>query len=149
LRPLSGTSEWLGPERGAASDGRLWRFRPTVERGVRVRAGARLGVLEGAGPVEYRIVVPPGAAGVVDEIATASEMRADSVVATVSGFEIRLAQDWPIRLPRPGRRLGADAPLHTGQRALDLLFPLAKGATAAVPGGFGTGKTVLLQQIAK
>jgi V/A-type H+-transporting ATPase subunit A len=127
----------------------VWSFRPAVERGVRVEAGTRLGVLDDAGPVEHRVLVPPGVAGVVEDIADASELPADSVVATIDGVEVRLTQDWPIRLPRPGRRLDADAPLHTGQRALDLLFPLAKGTTAAVPGGFGTGKTVLLQQIAK
>jgi V/A-type H+-transporting ATPase subunit A len=149
LRPLSGASEWLDPGREPAVDGRLWSFRPTVERGVRVEAGTPLGVLDSAGPVEHRVLVPPGAAGIVEDVADYSELHADSVVATIDGVEVRLTQDWPIRLPHPGSRLDADAPLHTGQRALDLLFPLAKGTTAAVPGGFGTGKTVLLQQIAK
>ena len=149
LRPLSGAPEWLGPDRAPAVDGRRWRFRPLVDRGARVEPGTRLGILVDAGPVEHRIVVPPGVAGVVETVAEESVLPADAVVATVGGVEVGLTQDWPVRLPRPGRRLDADTPLHTGQRALDLLFPLAAGTTAAVPGGFGTGKTVLLQQIAK
>jgi ATP synthase alpha/beta subunit-like protein len=86
----------------------------------------------------------------------ATPVLAAAMVLSVDAWRVRAALESAARggpapevLPRPGRRLGADAPLHTGQRALDLLFPLAKGATAAVPGGFGTGKTVLLQQIAK
>ena len=71
-------------------------------------------------------------------------------IARIAGRDVRLAQPWPLRRPRPsGLRLDASVPLSTGQRALDLLFPVARGSTAAVPGGFGTGKTVLLQQIAK
>lgn len=149
LRPLSGAGDWLGRDRAAAADGRLWRFRPAVERGVRVRAGALLGVIVDAGPIEHRVLVPPGVSGTVEAVAEPSELGPDSVAATVGGTPVRLTGSWPIRLPRPGERLDADTPLHTGQRALDLLFPLAKGTTAAVPGGFGTGKTVLLQQIAK
>ncbi|WP_344658053.1 V-type ATP synthase subunit A [Catenulispora subtropica] len=151
LRPLSGAAEWLGPRRARADAGsdRRWRFQPVAERGARVEAGARLGVVTGAGPVEHWILVPPGAAGIVEHIASASDLAADAVAAVVGGTEVRLTREWPIRRPRPGHRVDADTVLHTGQRALDLLFPLAKGTTAAVPGGFGTGKTVLLQQIAK
>ena len=72
------------------------------------------------------------------------------MIAVVSGVAVRLACDWPVRWPRPyRRRLDGTAPLLTGQRAVDLLFPVTKGGATAVPGGFGTGKTVLLQQIAK
>jgi V/A-type H+-transporting ATPase subunit A len=86
----------------------------------------------------------------VEWIAPAGDYPADAIVAGIGGESVSLTTDWPIRSPRPfARRLDALDPLHTGQRALDLLFPLAKGGTAAVPGGFGTGKTVLLQQIAK
>ena len=149
LRPLSGAGDWLEPGGGPVADGRTWSFRPSVERGIRVEPGERLGIIDDAGPVEHRVLVPPGVAGIVEDIAESSDLPADSVVATVGGALVRLTEQWPIRRARPGRRLDADTPLHTGQRALDLLFPLAKGTTAAVPGGFGTGKTVLLQQIAK
>ena len=74
----------------------------------------------------------------------------DAVVATVGGVDVALTTIWPVRRPRPFReRLNAAEALHTGQRVLDLLYPVARGSSAAVPGGFGTGKTVLLQQIAK
>ncbi|HSK27035.1 MAG TPA: V-type ATP synthase subunit A, partial [Jiangellales bacterium] len=74
----------------------------------------------------------------------------DAAVAEVAGRPVRLAQSWPVRRPRPVReRLDASSALVTGQRVLDLLYPVALGSTAAVPGGFGTGKTVLLQQVAK
>lgn len=149
LRSLSGGAEWLDAGRAAVADGRSWRFRPTVTPGVHVEPGDRLGVLVDAGPVEHRVLVPPGTARIVEDVAEEADLSGDDVVATVGGTVVRLVQEWPIRLPRPGRRVDADTVLHTGQRALDLLFPLAKGATAAVPGGFGTGKTMLLQQIAK
>ena len=98
------------------------------------------------------MLVPPGASGAVDWIAPGGRVhRAPSRSARVGGREVRLAHRWPVRRPRPyGQRLRGDAcRCITGQRVLDLLFPVARGSTAAVPGGFGTGKTVLLQQIAK
>ena len=149
LRPWTDASVGWGPERGTPRYVRLWPFRPVVEPGDVVEGGMPVGVLAGPGPVEHRVMVPPGVAGTVEDVAGPSDLSADSVVATVSGTDVRLTELWPIRRPRPGRRLDADTPLHTGQRALDLLFPVARGGTAAVPGGFGTGKTMLLQQIAK
>ncbi len=94
--------------------------------------------------------VPPGVAGTIDWIAPAGELTVEDTVARIGDATIALAHYWPVRLARPAReRLRADVPLLTGQRALDLFFPIARGSSAAVPGGFGTGKTVLLQQIAK
>ncbi|KAE8762207.1 V-type ATP synthase subunit A, partial [Georgenia thermotolerans] len=85
----------------------------------------------------------------VTELA-AGPVGAAARVAVVGGTPVPLTTTWPVRRPRPyAQRLGAAAGLHTGQRVLDLLFPVARGSSAAVPGGFGTGKTVLLQQIAK
>ncbi len=151
LRPLDGAPAWLRP--GVARDGAgaaSWQFVPQAQRGQRVVAGEAVGTVAGPGPVAYRILVPPGIAGTVEQIAAAGEYAADATVATVDGAAVPLTTRWPVRVPRPYReRVAADAPLHTGQRALDLLFPIAKGSTAAVPGGFGTGKTMLLQQIAK
>jgi V/A-type H+-transporting ATPase subunit A len=96
------------------------------------------------------LLVPPGCAGTVDEIAGAGDYPADAVVATVAGTPVRLTGSWPVRRPRPYReRHGTVEGLQTGQRVLDLLYPVARGSTVGVPGGFGTGKTVLLQQIAK
>ena len=89
-------------------------------------------------------------AGRIAWVAPAGDVAADAAIARIGDREITLTQWWPVRTPRPfRRRLDALAPLSTGQRVVDLLFPVAKGDTAAVPGGFGTGKTMLLQQILK
>ena len=94
--------------------------------------------------------MPPGVEGVLDWIAPRGDYDVETPIARSGGAEISLLQRWPVRQPRPhGGRLDADVPLITGQRVLDLLYPVARGSTAAVPGGFGTGKTMLLQQIAK
>lgn len=94
--------------------------------------------------------MPHGLAGQVDSVRPAGDYLATEPVAVVAGHEITMSSRWPVRRPRPcAERLDDIAPLITGQRAVDLLFPVPKGGTAAVPGGFGTGKTVLLQQIAK
>ena len=103
-----------------------------------------------AGAIRCRtVLVPPGAVGRSTRSRPPGRTRADAV-ATVHGQDVPLSWRWPVRAPRPYRaRLDAAEPLHTGQRVVDLLFPVARGGTAAVPGGFGTGKTMLLQQIAK
>lgn len=127
---------------------RAWPFTPRVAEGAQAAAGAVLGDV-GAG-VGLRILVPPDLSGEVTRVVDAGAYPADAVLAVVGGREVRMAQAWPVRRPRPvARRLPADVPLTTGQRAVDLLFPVARGSTVAVPGGFGTGKTMLLQQIAK
>jgi V/A-type H+-transporting ATPase subunit A len=153
LRPLSGAGDWLTPGALTESDragGRRWAFTPQAEAGDEVGQGQVLGSLGERGPIPTRVLVPPGCSGRLQRIASAGEYSGDAVVAEIDGTEVRVAADWPVRRPRPVRdRLDADRPLHTGQRAIDLLFPIARGSTVAVPGGFGTGKTVLLQQIAK
>jgi V/A-type H+-transporting ATPase subunit A len=94
--------------------------------------------------------VPPDRSGRVEWVAEAGLYRGDVPVARVSGEPVALSTSWPVRRPRPYReRVDSVEGLHTGQRVLDLLYPVARGSRAAVPGGFGTGKTVLLQQIAK
>ncbi|WP_459736151.1 V-type ATP synthase subunit A [Streptomyces sp. E-15] len=150
LRPLAGVGDLLtagGPTTGEP-DRRIRPFRPCVAEGARVGAGDVLGEI-GAG-VPLRLLVPPDVWGEVSWVAAAGDHPSDVVLAVVGGREVRMEQSWPVRRPRPvARRLPADAPLNTGQRAVDLLFPVARGSTVAVPGGFGTGKTMLLQQIAK
>ncbi|HEU4896241.1 MAG TPA: V-type ATP synthase subunit A [Actinomycetota bacterium] len=150
LRPLAGAGTWLTPAaRRAAADGRRWRFTPVVAAGSAVAAGTPLGSVA-AGSVAYHVLVPPGLHGRVDAIRSAGAYPAGIAVATVAGRDVAMAARWPVRRPRPYReRLDAAVPLLTGQRVLDALLPVSLGGTAAVPGGFGTGKTVLLQQIAK
>ena len=152
LRRLSEGLETIAP--GMRSDtlpeDTRWPFSPAVEAGSAVRPGMLLGRLPETEAVEFRLLVPLGVTGTVDWIAEAGDVTVDEPVARVGGAALTLAQTWPVRLPRPVtvRRRGG-RPLTTGQRAIDLLYPVAEGSSAAVPGGFGTGKTVLLQQIAK
>ncbi|MGH8866429.1 MAG: V-type ATP synthase subunit A [Actinomycetes bacterium] len=163
LRPLSGASTWLAP--GAVrevANARRWDFTPAeglsgespgdekASERARVREGEVLGSVDDGGPLAVRVLVPPGVSGPVENLAPPGTYEGDAVVATVGGVPVSLTATWPVRRPRPYRdRLDAAEGLHTGQRVLDLLYPVARGSTAAVPGGFGTGKTVLLQQVAK
>jgi V/A-type H+-transporting ATPase subunit A len=153
LRPLSVAGDWLTPGVLGATGGhrgQTWEFTPGAEADDEVGEGQVLGSVRERGQVSSRVLVPPGCGGRLRRIAPAGAYGSDDVVADIDGTEVRLTSDWPVRRPRPVRgRLDANRPLHTGQRAIDLLFPIARGSTVAVPGGFGTGKTVLLQQIAK
>jgi V/A-type H+-transporting ATPase subunit A len=138
-----GTAHRLG-------DGRRWRFAPAMRVGDQVNAGAVLGTVTETAAIEHRVLAPSGAGGELKWIAEAGEYPLATVIARIGEVELGLSQRWPVRLPRPAaERLPFAEPLVTGQRVLDLLFPVARGSTAVIPGGFGTGKTVALQQIAK
>jgi len=127
-----------------------WRFVPADGLAGELRPGDLLGTVRTGSPIEHRVLVPPGVAGAVTMHAGDGDLGPDDAVATVGSTSVGLFEHWPVRTPRPVRaRLDDVEPLTTGQRALDLLFPIARGSSAAVPGGFGTGKTVLLQQLAK
>ncbi|WP_331767959.1 V-type ATP synthase subunit A [Embleya sp. NBC_00896] len=151
LRPLGDVGVWLAPGRtGDGRNDRSWAFSPSVADGESVAAGEPVGEVLTAGSVAVRVLAPPGTSGPVTRIVPPGSYTGAQIVAEVAGTAIRIDTAWPIRRPRPiqeRRRLGE--PLTTGQRAIDLLFPIARGGTVAVPGGFGTGKTMLLQQIAK
>lgn len=151
LRSLRGAPSWLEP--GCVfgtGTGREYEFTPEVTAGSVIGEGESLGSAATAGGTGYRVLVPPGHGGTVQKIREAGPTGGDAVIATVSGADVRLTSTWPVRVPRPYReRLPPGAPLFTGQRVVDMLFPVVKGGCCAVPGGFGTGKTVLLQQITK
>jgi V/A-type H+-transporting ATPase subunit A len=152
LRRLSGAGELLldGGIGTTLDHERRWQFTPAVSAGEVVETGAVLGDVPETAAIAFRATAPPGVHGTVEWVAGPGEVTVDEPVARIAGAEVKLSHRWPVRLPRPvHERLRADVPLHTGQRALDILFPIARGSSAAVPGGFGTGKTVLLQQIAK
>ena len=155
MRPLSSAPLWLTPDRAGSTEdpatlARSWTFIPAALAGAIVSPGDVLGTVPGAGAVEYRVLVPFGVCGEVTWLAPQSQVHVLDLVARVGDHDVQLAQRWPVRRPRPFRsRITEVIPLHTGQRVLDLMYPLARGAAAAVPGGFGTGKTLLLQQIAK
>src|SRR5271157_4347934 len=150
LRPLHTAPTWLTPGHDNEIDHSTWHFEPSTTIGAELTAGTVLGVVPRTGSVPHRVQVPAGISGTLDWIAAAGDYAADEAIATVGGQPVAIAAQWPVRQPRPYRRRRDDAvALTTGQRVVDLLFPIARGSTAAVPGGFGTGKTVLLQQIAK
>ena len=131
-----------------------WHFKPRVKPGDRVVEGDIVGVVRESKVVEHRVLVPVGINGVVENIEE-GEFRVDEPIAEIrlpNGVkrEIKLMQTWPVRIPRPYKeRLPLAQPLFTGQRVIDTFFPIAKGGTAAIPGGFGTGKTITLHSIAK
>ena len=128
-----------------------WRFTPSVSAGDEVGPGDVLGTVPETNAIEHRILVPPGVSGTVERIAEAGDYTVEEAIATLSGGqELTMRQFWPVKRPRPcAGKLPSDRPFLTGQRVLDCLFPIALGGTAIVPGGFGTGKTVVEQTLAK
>jgi V/A-type H+-transporting ATPase subunit A len=129
---------------------RRFRFAPACRTGDQVAAGDILGVIEDRGGFELRPMVPPGQHGIIRTVARDDVTAADPLVTLESGAVITATQRWPVRRPRPvASRVDAVRPFMTGQRVLDLLFPVSEGGTVAMPGGFGTGKTVLEQTLAK
>ena len=133
---------------------KLWDFQPKIEAGSEVTGGAILGSVPETPALEHPILVPPDVNGRVLSIAAAGPRRAGDVIAEVdTGKEVKILtmlQRWRARVPRPiAARLALDTPLITGQRVLDTFFPLPRGGTAAMPGGFGTGKTVTQHQLCR
>ncbi|HEU5169273.1 MAG TPA: V-type ATP synthase subunit A [Gemmatimonadales bacterium] len=127
-----------------------WAFTPRVAVGAAVVAGDVLGAVAERAGIEHRILVPPGVSGVVAAIEPGELTVRDTLGRLADGTPLRLAHPWPVRRPRPvAARLPDDRPFVTGQRVLDFLFPVADGGSVAVPGGFGTGKTVIEQSLAK
>ncbi len=152
LRRLAGAPELLEPGMMATTlpAERRFPFVPAGTAGAAVEGGALLGRVRESTAVELRASVPAGLRGELEWLAPEGLYSASDRIAVVGGRDVSLAHRWPVRRPLPAlERLSAARPLVTGQRAVDLLFPIALGSSAAVPGGFGTGKTVLLQQIAK
>jgi V/A-type H+-transporting ATPase subunit A len=135
-----------------------WTFSPRIEPGIAVQGGTLLGVVPETPAIEHRVLVPPEVSGELTWIAAPGEYTIEEPIArlapSTSSLEdeqvLTLLQRWPVRRPRPyQRRLPPTELLTTGQRVLDTFFPLVKGGTAAIPGGFGAGKTVTQHQIAK
>ena len=155
-RPLPILKEKMGDfiERGVTADGldheKLWEFKPSVKAGDKVSGGEVLGTVQETENVEHRVMVPPNVSGIIDEIKGGKFTVLDTICILNDGTELQMMQKWPVRKPRPViRKLLPNIPLITGQRILDGLFPVAKGGTAAIPGPFGSGKTVTQQQLAK
>ena len=132
----------------------LWHFKPTVKEGDIVTGGDCIGTVQETAIVVQKIMVPPLLKGTVTEI-TEGDFHVTDVVAKLKDekgevHELTMLQRWPVRRERPYKtKLSPDQPLITGQRVIDTLFPIAKGGVAAVPGPFGSGKTVVQHQLAK
>jgi len=173
LRPgveVTGTGNLLGIRVGPALLGHIFdgllrplapgpaeefAFEPSVAAGATIGAGGAFGAVTSARGRPQRAVMPPDVAGRIEWIAAAGKYTDDATVLRVldangKAHDVALSHFWPVRTPRPAReRLASDEPLVTGQRILDSLFPVALGGKAAIPGGFGTGKTILLESLAK
>ncbi len=155
-RPLPVIREKRGDfiERGvfapALDRKKKWEFKPTVKRGDKVDGGRVIGTTQEMQNVEHKIMMPPKTSGAVKEICEGEFTVDEPVCILEDGSEITMMQKWPVRVPRPfKKKLMPNVPLITGQRILDTLFPVAKGGTAVIPGGFGTGKTVCQHQLSK
>lgn len=159
-RPLTSIQELAGPfiERGitttSLSREKKWNFVPLAKVGEKVMGGDFLGSVAETPLVIHRILVPPTLSGTLVNLAKEGEFTITEPIATIQGasgkVEVPMLQTWPVRLSRPYKhKVSADTPLLTGQRIVDTFFPIAKGGQGAIPGGFGTGKTVMLHQLAQ
>jgi V/A-type H+-transporting ATPase subunit A len=132
---------------------KVWKFEAKLNPGDEVAGGDIIGIVQETESFEHRIMVPPNQSGTIKSLESGEYTVLDVIgeLETATGvFPLKMMQTWPVRLARPTKeRLPLEMPLMTGQRVIDTFFPIAKGGAAAIPGGFGTGKTVTLQQIAK
>ena len=159
-RPLPTLQNLVGSfiERGVTAPplpkDKKWAFHPIIKKGAKIIGGDVVGTVPETPLVTQKILVPPAIEGTVKEIVKEGDYTIEDPIAEVQtpqGLEkIYLAQFWPVRQERPyTRKTPPTIPLATGQRIIDALFPIAKGGTACIPGGFGTGKTVMQHQLAQ
>ena len=154
IRELVGNSLVRGVEVPALDREKKWHFVPKVKAGDKVVGGDILGTVQETEIVEHRIMVKPGVVGTVKSIAEGDYTVTEQIgsIETANGEElpVTLMQKWPVRRGRPfEKKLAPNVPLITGQRVVDTLFPITKGGVAAIPGPFGSGKTVTQHQLAK
>lgn len=155
-RPLNVLAEKSGNriERGVEVNSldreKAWHFVPAVKKGESVGAGDVLGTVQETNVVLHKIMVPVGVDGKISFIAAEGDYTVTEKIAEVGGKDVCMMQKWPVRRGRPYKsKMAPDLPMVTGQRVIDTLFPIAKGGVAAVPGPFGSGKTVVQHQLAK
>ena len=153
IMKISGNNLQRGVEVASLKRDKKWEFVPVAKVGDEVGVGDVLGTVQETAVVEQKIMVPYGVSGTVKEIKS-GEFTVEEVVAVLEtkdgDKELTMMQKWPVRTGRPYvKKLPLDAPLVTGQRVVDTFFPIAKGGVAAVPGPFGSGKTVIQHQLAK
>lgn len=160
-RPLAEIEKKSGKyiDRGFSMDSldvhKKWQTKLCVKPGDRVSGGTIIAEVPETPAIVHKVMVPPDVEGIVETVVPDGEYTINDTIVTLllkddSVKELTMTQKWPIRIPRPNqKRHPASRPLVTGQRILDTLFPIAKGGTAAIPGGFGTGKTMTQHAIAK
>ncbi|MBQ1464048.1 MAG: V-type ATP synthase subunit A [Ruminococcus sp.] len=153
IRKVCGNSLHRGVEVPSLKRERLWNFTPSVKEGDEVQGGDVIGTVPETDIVLHKIMVPNGVSGRVKSIKE-GEFTVDETVCVLETekgeHELKMFQKWPVRRGRPyKKKLSPDMPLVTGQRVVDCLFPIAKGGVAAIPGPFGSGKTVTQHQLAK
>ena len=153
IMKAAGTNLTRGVEVASLDHNKKWHFTPTAKVGDKVSAGDVLGTVNETNAVLHKIMVPNKVEGTVESIKE-GDFTIDEVVAVLKNnkgsVEVKMATKWPVRVGRPyKKKLSPDVLLTTGQRPIDTLFPLAKGGVAAVPGPFGSGKTVVQHQLAK
>ena len=154
IRALTGETITRGVQVSALNRERKWDFVPVAEPVQHVAGGDVLGTVQETSAILHKIMVPPNLSGTVKSIEK-GEFTDDHVIAVVEDYkgkthELTMVQNWPVRIPRPySQKYTPSRPMNSGQRIIDTLFPIAKGGTAAVPGPFGSGKTVVQHQLAK
>ena len=154
MRALTGDSITRGTDVPALNREKKWDFVPVAKPGDKVEAGDVLGTVQETSAILHKIMVPNGVAGEVVSVGSGEHVVTD-VIAVVKDdkgkeHELTMLQRWPVRIARPyQRKYVPSRPMNSGQRIIDTLFPIAKGGTAAVPGPFGSGKTVVQHQLAK
>lgn len=159
-RPLPTLKELVGPliKRGVSAPAlprdKKWHFKPAAKKGKKMTGGDILGAVDETSLIQHKILVPPLIEGVIEQIVDEGNYTITDVIAeirTKKGSEkLKLSHSWPVRQPRPCKVIiPPKAPLLTGQRVIDVFFPVAKGGAATTSGGFGTGKTILLHQLAR
>jgi len=159
-RPLQTIYEQTGDfiERGVEADSldrkKKWKFQPTLKVGDKLEGCDVLGEVQETSIILHKIMVPPNIEGQLTSIVKKGEYKIEDIIAKISTndgeIQLSMLQKWPVRKARPVKeKYDPSVPLITGQRVVDTFFPVAKGGTAAIPGGFGTGKTVMLHQLAK
>lgn len=155
-RPLPILREKAGDfiGRGLSAPGldreKKWAFTPKAKKGDKIGPCSIIGTVQETQNVQHRIMIPPNVSGSVKEISEGEFTVEDTICVLENDEKIKLMHKWPVRVPRPyAEKLAPDVPLITGQRIIDTLFPVAKGGTAAIPGPFGSGKTVMQHQLSK
>ena len=154
IRALTGECIARGVQVPALNREKKWQFTPAVEPGAFVAGGDVIGTVQETPAVLHKIMVPPRMKGTIKSVES-GEFTVEQTVAVLTDekgvdHELNMIQRWPVRVPRPyAAKHTPERPMNSGQRIIDTLFPIAKGGTAAVPGPFGSGKTVVQHQLAK